>query len=319
VALGNIVAPREEEKHGGNTFREGGVFMMQPIERSVLPWLGGKHYSVKRIIACFPDAGRYDVYAEPFVGAANVLLGKPRRGHIEAMNDRDDDLMNFWWCIKFHYEEMRACLGGLPYSHFLHTVFHRSLFDGTQLERVERACRWFYVLRCNFHPLVGMRRHGWLAGKRDYPAELRSAVELFEQVAARLVDVRIESLDFEPFIRLYESVRTFIYCDPPYIGTERYYRRGQEDYRAFHERLARVLNATPSLVALSYSPAPQLDVLYPVSKWRRVEWQRPNHMQRQLTRQERVRELLLCNYGQGDLWGALQGDSLALRPGDVCW
>src|SRR6202011_4361269 len=113
-------------------------------------------------------------------------------------------------------------------------------------------------------------------GQRNYATEFHNALALFEAVAARFSGVQIDNRDFEPFVKLYQSPRTLFYCDPPYIGSEHYYGGG-EDAQAFHERLARQLNATSALVALPYPPSALLNVLHPPPKWRRIVWTRPTH------------------------------------------
>ena len=73
----------------------------------------------------------------------------------------------------------------------------------------------------------------------------------FLEVQDRLRKVIIEHLDFEQVIRIYDRPGALFYCDPPYIGTERYYKAGfsQQD----HERLADVLHGIKGKFLLSYN------------------------------------------------------------------
>jgi len=54
--------------------------------RSIITYYGGKGHSWRRIIPHFPP---HRTYAEPFGGAANVLLNKPP-SPVEVYNDRSD-------------------------------------------------------------------------------------------------------------------------------------------------------------------------------------------------------------------------------------
>jgi DNA adenine methylase len=76
------------------------------------------------------------------------------------------------------------------------------------------------------------------------------------------------------------------------------------DSLAFHQRLARVLNTTPAMVALSYYDHPWLDDLYPAKKWRRVTWETIKHSQRTKTTRDKATEILLLNYPESakSLW-----------------
>ncbi|WP_161977310.1 DNA adenine methylase [Dictyobacter kobayashii] len=109
--------------------------------------------------------------------------------------------------------------------------------------------------------------------------------------------VEIDNRDFETVIRQHQKPRTLFYVDPPYLGVEDYYKRIDGTFTfADHERLAAVLNATPSFVMLSYYEHPQLEIWYPPEKWRRVRWETVKHSQRTKGTRDRVTELLLCNY-----------------------
>src|SRR5690242_15379790 len=98
---------------------------------SPLPWIGGKHYSARRIVDAFPSPGDYDTYVEPFGGAASVLLARPViKGHAEAFNDSNHDLVNFWMQCRDHAEDLEARLSSLPYSRALYYQYHSRLYGG---------------------------------------------------------------------------------------------------------------------------------------------------------------------------------------------
>ncbi len=268
--------------------------------RSPLPWIGGKYYSAPHIVAAFPPASRYDTYVDLFGGAAHVLLHRPfEKRHAEVYNDINQDLVNFWMQCRDHAEELEARCRSLPYSRALHCQYHQDLYHGEELDPLERAVRWFYVLRSTFNAYIGPVHHGWLAS----PARLESvayhtALDLFEALQRRLRYVLIDCRDFAAVFHSHDNPRTLFYIDPPYIEKEDYYQRG--DGIAFglhdHERLASLLNETPAQVALSYYPHPLLDGLYPAQKWRRVTWETIKHSQRDAQTRERATEMLLCNY-----------------------
>src|SRR5436190_18759072 len=120
--------------------------VMKVSVKSPLKRIGGKHRSAHRIVAAFPEASAYDRYVEPCGGAAHVLLAKPAYKHEEVFNDLDNNLVAFWQEIKSNHEVMLDHLSSLPYARSLYYDFYRSLFDGTELTRFERATRYFYCL-----------------------------------------------------------------------------------------------------------------------------------------------------------------------------
>ena len=257
--------------------------------RSPLTRIGGKYFSAPQIVATFPDASCYDTYVDLFGGAAHVLLYRPfEKRHAEVYNDIDQDLVNFWMQCRDHAEELETRCRSLPYSRALHYQYHHDLYHGETLDPLERAVRWFYMLRSTFNGSIGPVHHGWLASADRPPAvAYHTALDILEALQHRLRYVLIDCRDFAEVLRSYESQRTLFYVDPPYIEKEDYYQR--EDGTVFslfdHKRLAVLLNETPALVALSYYPHPLLDELYPTHKWRRVTWKTVKHSQRSSRRE----------------------------------
>lgn len=294
--------------------------------KSPIPWMGGKNLLAKKIIASFPHSSSYDLYVEPFGGGASVLLQKPAGKHLEIYNDVNKDLVNFWMQSKENPDEMQRRLDELPYARQWYYDYHQSLFDGTEMDGMERAVRWFYVLVCGFRPTVEETPSGWLNGITglhkgqigNYKGLLhahsyRRSID-FSDVKRRFHNVEIDCRDFEDVIKQYEKpygLRTLFYCDPPYMDAEHYYQGGftLDD----HKRLARLLNDTSAYVALSYYSHPLIDELYPASKWRRVTWNIPKHSQRTKDTHDRATELLLCNYAamEVSLWDNIENEALA--------
>ena len=268
--------------------------------RSPLKWIGGKFAAAPRIIAAFPPCQEYETYHEPCGGAAHVLMSKPQWGHKEVYNDLNDDLYNFWQQMQQHADVLAARLQVLPYSRALYYDYYRRLFDGSEIEPVERAVMWFYVLRGT--PAGWMRETavGW-NNLMSNAASYRSALEVFAQVQERLThpQVIIDNRDVERAIALYDSPTTLHYVDPPYIGAEYYYQAGirKQVKKVFdHQRLAEILNEVQGFVALSYYPHPDLDQWYPLDRWRRRTWQQTKSSSHNGEEIQVATEMLLCNY-----------------------
>ncbi len=276
--------------------------------RPPFPWIGGKYYSAAQIVAAFPAPQSYDIYVDLFGGAANILLQKPLyKKHVEVYNDMGSDLVNFWLQCRDHADLLEERLSSLPYSREVYYQYHHDLYAGEPLDPLERAVRWFYVLRSSF---TGWERAssppGWSAGITDSGRcdahSYHSALDLFGPLHRRMQHVLIDHRDFAAVFASYNRPRVLFYGDPPYIGAEHYYQNAftKED----HMRLATLLNASPAFVALSYYPHPLLDSLYSAPKWRRVMWNVVKHSQRTQENREHTTEMLLCNYApaMASLW-----------------
>jgi DNA adenine methylase len=284
--------------------------------RSPLVWIGGKYYSVAQVLAALPPAQDYDVYCEPMGGAAHVLAGKLEGSHREIYNDANQDLVNFWMWVRDRPAILEERLRSLPYSRVLYYRYHASLYDGTELDSLERAVRWFYVLRSSFSFCVGPVANGWSSsGLRQSKARsYQNALSLFEAVSERFRYVQLDCRDVAAVIEQYQGLRTLFYVDPPYIDCEHYYRDETGAARftwADHERLAVLLNQTQAKVALSYYPHPQLEEWYPADRWRRCSWEMVKHAQLTRAQRDKGQEVLLMNYPESvglravplDLWG----------------
>jgi DNA adenine methylase len=272
--------------------------MTQENIRSPITWIGGKFYLAKRILASFPPVEAYDIYVEPFGGAAHILIQKPPAHHTEIYNDINDDLVNFWMHMRDHAHAMQERLESLPYARSLYYAYHTSLYDGTSLSTLERAVRWFYVLRSSYLPEAKTAKKGWgVSSKNPGSQKVKTyfnALQLFESVKRRFRSVEIDNRNFIQVISRYQSPRTLLYVDPPYVDAEQYYK--YQFTLDDHKSLAKLLNEAPGYVALSYYSHPLLNNLYPSSHWRRVEWETRKHSQRSRKTHDIAHEVLLMNY-----------------------
>lgn len=276
--------------------------------RSPIWWGGGKSESAAHIVTAFPPPNAYDVYCEPFGGAASVLYAKDAWGHRELYRDLDPGLVTFWHVARDEGQRLAEKVDELPYARRLYYQAFARLAQREITDVFERAQFWFYVNRSSFGGKLKLHDSpsGWgyvKLGEGSRPASLfRNAIRQLARVPERMARVEIARRDFEEAIAEIEGPRTLLYCDPPYIGTEGYY--GPDAFTAAdHERLARRLNATQALVALSYYEHPDLERLYPPERWRRMRW----GAYKKVAGASRVTstEVLLMNYPEtrGGLWG----------------
>jgi DNA adenine methylase len=278
-----------------------------PILRSPLSWIGGKYYQSSFILSHFPPEDAYTLYCEPFAGGCHVLARKAfNPSHIEVINDTHGDLINFWMHVRDHSDKLVERLSSLPYSRELYYRYHSEVRYGKIEDPLERAVRWFYACRTGFNTET-MRSSptGWAfsrSGNKKRVVAYHNVLKLFSRMSERLRFVEIDCQDFSKVLLQRQAPTTFFYVDPPYIGTERYYKGfAMED----HRRLAELLNSTPAKVALSYYDHPLVDELYP--NWRRAESMHTKASQKRATK-DRAKELLLCNYPENGNLGLLKGD-----------
>lgn len=110
----------------------------------MVPWVGGKRRLAQRILPLFPD---HSCYVEPFCGAAALFfLKEPSK--VEVLNDINSDLVQLYRVVQHHLDEF--------VRHFRWALASRELYRWLQatppatLTDIQRAARFFYLMKCGF-------------------------------------------------------------------------------------------------------------------------------------------------------------------------
>jgi DNA adenine methylase len=181
---------------------------------SPFKWVGGKSRLRTQIVALIPE---HTCYVELFSGAAWVLFAKPP-SDVEVLNDIDQELVNFFWVVKYKPEEL---INSFEWELVSRAEFERlANLDTSTLSDIERAHRFYYILMA-----------GW-GGELDYPrfqtsisdgghgnrliGALKYLRQRIEPVYERLQKVIIENLDWKACFDRYDRPNTVMYIDPPY-------------------------------------------------------------------------------------------------------
>lgn len=244
-------------------------------------WVGGKSKLAKEIVEMMPE---HKLYVEVFGGGLSVLYAKPKIPKIsEVVNDINGELINLHRVIKTFPASFSNMLSGLLVSRQMFEDFkNRRLMPKN---RIERAVFFYYCLTYSF------------ASKGDSFAmpKSRPAKRLYKDFSVwskRLSSVCIENLSFEKLIKEYDRAETLFYLDPPYMGTEDYYKNTLGFGKKEHELLAEILKNIKGKFILSYNDTPKVRGLYKGFNFKEVSTQYTLNIK---ARRE-VREVLICNF-----------------------
>jgi DNA adenine methylase len=230
-------------------------------------WIGGKSKLAKDIVAAMPDC---KVYVEVFGGALSVFYAKPelsRIKQIEVVNDINGELVNLHRVIQTRPETLSAYLNNMLIS--------REIFDniktGAYLPKndVERAAYYFYLISQSFG---GKMTNFAMDAKKRKPTNIYKD---FKKWSNRLQMVTIENLSFEKLIKEYDSEDTFFYCDPPYVGTESYYKNTGGFGQVKHQQLPDALSKIKGKFLVSYNDCSLVRELYKektISKTKEIDY-----------------------------------------------
>ncbi len=247
---------------------------MNPSQNPLF-WVGGKQRIAKTIISLFPPKGTVRNYVEVFGGAAHVLFQlDPAYCGRETYCDVDGDLVNFFNVVRQDPEEFMLKCELVPYSRecwFDWKNHMRRDNKGEELDPMERAVRFFYVLRAAFAGNINGSGGSWAhtaTGDNWKPRNFRNAVEKVRFIAERFANVQIDDRSYELTIPHYDAPDTLFFGDPPYwesAANTGYYMHDFTD--ADHYKLAELCNAASGFVLLTYYEFDQVRDMYPPDKW----------------------------------------------------
>lgn len=245
-------------------------------------WIGGKSKMAKEIVERMPP---HSCYCEVFAGSLSVLYAKERpfAKYNEVINDWNEDLINLHKIIQTRPQSLQIELNRMLSGR----IFFRDSITKTPRNDIERAALYFYSIVHSF------------GGKRDNYAMCKKARSVkniyrsFSVYAERLKPVSIENLDFRDFIKQYDSDSTLFYLDPPYVGTENYYKNKKTFDLKDHKDLCKILKGIKGKFLLSYNDCELVRKLYENFKIDTIETRYRINMQ---TQNKKRLELLISNF-----------------------
>jgi len=216
--------------------------------------MGGKARLVKYLLPLVPP---HKCYVEVFGGGAALLLNKPQ-SKVEVYNDLDDELFNLFRVVREDPERFVRSFDLMLYSRTQRELYKAMATPKTPLER---AVRYWYLLNTSYSGDI----HGGFRGAgvtttneaRTFFAKLRDVYA----VAERLRNVIIEHMDFRKLLSLYDSPRTFFFCDPPYFSSSLDYY-DESFVGSDHAALSRALDNVRGKWLLIYDDCPEVRALY---------------------------------------------------------
>lgn len=187
----------------------------ETYQRAPFGWPGGKWRSLQHIIPRLPVR---KVYCEPCGGSGVVLINRPR-SELEIFNDRHAGVVAFYRCIRDpeKWQQLVERLRLVVHSRE-EFIWCRDTWQNCT-DDVERAARWYYMLRTSFSQLG--RNFARATRSRDQIGQkLERGLRHFGRIHERFKRVQVENLDAVQCVRDFASRDTVFYIDPDYIGAD---------------------------------------------------------------------------------------------------
>lgn len=210
----------------------------------ILRRLGNKAKIAKEIQKHFPP---HKVYIEPFFGAGGMFFNKPKAKY-NIVNDLDSDVFNLFQVVMNQKEELEKAFYMMP--------IHSDLLDywkkNEETEPIKKALRFLFLSNLTFMGTGELMRY--TATKQGYPQNFKKYLETTQ---IKLFDVHFNNTDCNKFIKNIsfqadgrnDQEKTFIYCDPPYLGTNDNYSNSFTQEQS--EQLFNTLEETKCKFAMS--------------------------------------------------------------------
>ena len=257
--------------------------------KTPLTYYGGKQQLAARIVAMIPE---HKIYVEPFVGGGAVFFAKPP-SEVEVINDINAELVNFYAYVQRDFglleQEIRISL----HSRDLHRRARVIYENPDMFDPLKRAWAVWVLANMSYGGKLdgsfGYDRCGAtskkIAGKRE---------SFTEEMGIRLQRVQIECADALRIIRSRDTKGTFVYADPPYVGTDMGHYDGytEEDFEALLE----VLCSIEGKFLLSSYPSQQLERHVKKNRWHTIELDMALPMSAHSAKPRRKVEALTANY-----------------------
>ena len=187
------------------------------MPKPLIKWLGGKRKLLGELLPIIP---KHHCFCEVFCGGAALFFEKGP-SPVEVINDINGDLINLYRVVKNDFEKLADRLEELFPSRQLFMEYRR-FEENRYLPEIERAARFFYVVKCSFGGSIsGVSSWGFSKEKKS-GFNQETVRKILSQAHRRLVQTYIENRDFTELILAYDGEQTFFYCDPPYLNTAGY-------------------------------------------------------------------------------------------------
>lgn len=265
-------------------------------------WVGGKSKLAQSIVSLMPPHKRY---IEVFGGGLSVLYAKPSRRdimskgynvgnlvdskgrkdkYVEVINDTNNDLINLHTIIKTNPQTFSLYLNNMLCSREIFERIKRGSFKAKS--KIEKAVLYYYLLTFSF----ASKGDNFAMCKARSPKNIYKDYSIWSE---RLKGVCIENMDFRKLIKEYDSEESLFYLDPPYVGTENYYKMPRDFGMQEHKDLADILHSIKGKFILSYNDCKLIRELY---KDLRIKQTKEIRYSMNVQVRKVAKEVLIMNY-----------------------
>lgn len=229
------------------------------------------------------------IYCEPFFGGGALFFAKPK-AEVEVINDANGEVVNFFKVLKTKFSALQKEVQATLHSRELYRRALDIYNNPSAYTDVQRAWALWTATNQGFAGMIGSWGFGKTNSKEKAVAAKREAfIEAYEN---RLRTVQVENNDALKVMARCNEKDAFIYCDPPYIGSDQGHYEGYTETQ--YEELLKALSKTKANFLLSSYPSKILSKYIRKNGWKtkRVE----KYVAVTKLTDKRKTEMLIYNY-----------------------
>lgn len=222
--------------------------------KPIIARAGGKTKLLPKIL---PKIPKHERYIEPFVGGGAVFLNKPKAKE-NIINDKDKDVIKTFKSFKNSDGFDKCDMKG-----------SKAKFNRIKNKKTKSACDVKYIAQWSFGTNTNAKRYVLDGNKKSklkkYGKRFRENDKTFgikyqkshkNDYKEKLKETKILSEDYKKVIKRYgNNKKSFIYADPPYVGTEKVYK---EHEGVTPEDVCKIAKSIDGKMLISYNDHPRV-------------------------------------------------------------
>ena len=195
-----------------------------------------------------PLIPEHTIYTEAFFGGGAVFWAKKPVKN-EIINDFNANVYIFYKILQTRFVELQTLVQQSVVSREAYKaalVIYHAPFAFTE---VQQAWAFWYATNCGYSNQIGNCR---ITTNSKNATALTNRIATFtDTYSARLQGVQIDNNDATEVIARHDTLSTFHYIDPPYVGAKQGHYGGYEQAH-FNELLATLANVKGKFLLSSY-------------------------------------------------------------------
>lgn len=235
--------------------------------RTPITYYGGKLSLLSYILPLIPQ---HKIYTEAFFGGGAIFFAK-EKATSEIINDTNDFAINFYKILKNSFDELKSKIDETLFSRATYKVAHTMYQCPHLFNNLQKAWAFWILTAQGFSGVIG----SWSYDKDSSKARTfrNKKLRFTQELAGRLETTQIENTDALDVIKSRDTVDTFHFIDPPYVGADQGHYKGytEEEYTNLLETLSKIKGK----FLLTTYDSELLDSYVQVNNWHQIKVEKP--------------------------------------------